>query len=373
MLSPLLSWCPLAPASLLGAAEPTPATAPAQAPPALWEISYDLRAGAGHRNNPLLSPFAHAPAFFAEAAAEVTVMRLSTSPHQFFAFASYEDMRFIDTFQPDHEQSAIVFAQYRYELAPDWILGGNLQYLFINQIMDASLTEGDFGVVQVKGHSVGAKPVVRWKPNTSTWLDLEPLLTRQWFEEPLDDYWEAGPKLTLGIDYGRRSELSLAGEFVRRDYDSRAITDSQGYDLPGESLRFDQVRFELTQRHHWDQARHWRTQTRLSYEKSRDNGSGYYDYNKLGVAGSLRWTRGDWLCEAGARVSQYRYDSQTLTTRLDETKERVLLVSRARIEYDLSKHWKLYAEAEYEVSHSNEPSDNYDVTTARAGIQLLLP
>jgi len=346
------------------AAEPAP-----KLRTALWDVSYELHSGAGYRDNVLLSPFAPMGSAFVEGSAEITLMRLSSSDHEFFAFASYEDLRYLDdSVTADREQTAMVFSQYRYSPSADWRVGANVQYLFMDQILDASLTEGEFGVIQVQGHSVGARPVVRWKAADKLWIGAEGVFNRQFFRQPLDDYWETGSKLTFGFEYGHKSELGLGVEWAKRDYDTRLAPDRTGVAMAGQGLQFDQWKSDLTHRHHWDADRHWRTQTRIGLEQTRDNGAGYYDYDKLLAAEAIRWQNGRWLAEASGRISDFRYRAQTISQDPGRLKERILLVAKGRVEYSLSSHWKTYAEAEHEISDSNEPSDNYHMTTVHAGL-----
>ena len=52
--------------------------------------------------------------------------------------------------------------------------------------------------------------------------------TRQWLDAPLDSFWQFGPRAVLGWGWGHGSELALAYQYSRLDYDNREQVDRTG-------------------------------------------------------------------------------------------------------------------------------------------------
>ena len=105
--------------------------------------------------------------------------------------------------------------------------------------------------------------------------------------------------------------------------------------------------------------------SKFSYMFNQDNGSGYFDYNRLLFTQQLRWTNPLWETKAGARFGWYYYPVQQIG---GEQLERSYVVLDVRIERRLGKHWLLYALAEREWSMSNDPVEEYNDWTAGGGV-----
>lgn len=347
-------------------------TLPTDAPPfriSAWNLSSAVRANGGYKDNVLLSSFHPSGSAFAGAGLDLFVMRLPWDGSEVNLLLTADDRHYFSVAEANEEATVLASAQFRKTFAAGWAVGLSGEYFFMNQVFDASATEADLGIVLARGHSVGVRPVISRSLGRSTWLDLELGVTRQWLDEPLDNYWETGPKFRLRHEYGPGSELYLSYELYRRPYDTREQTAADGTDLPGTKLSFDWQRVETGWRQHWDQRRRWRTTTRLGFDVNADNGSGYYDYHKYFVAEQLRWRCGHWDLRLQGGLNYYRYALQQVSPEDPSARKKPLVTAGARVTRELSGKLKAVAEYEYEQSMSNQTYDAYRFNTVVFGFE----
>jgi hypothetical protein len=237
-------------------------------------------------------------------------------------------------------------------------------------VVDASITETNRGSVLVRGHSLKLTPTLRKDFPGKHWLELEPVLNRQLFVEPLDDYWETGPRLTWGKRYGYKSEIALSYELSWRFYDERFPYTTGGEPVLGDNLRYLQQEVALRLRHNWDKASHWQTTTRLSYYYSDDNGSGYFDYHRFQATQSVRYQARTWEIRAQVKGAYYDYPVQEASPTDSSLRYRLSATASLRGEVQLVKHLKLFCEYEHEHNWGNSEFDQYHVNTIFGGVDL---
>jgi hypothetical protein len=187
------------------------------------------------------------------------------------------------------------------DFAENWRVGLEAQYIYQDQVVDASTTETNQTVL-AQGSGLSVRPTIRRDFSKNTWLELGLGVNRQYFKAPLDDYWEGGPKLMFGHEYGNRSEWTLSYDLSRRAYDHREQLTKDGISIAQSSLEFNRNEFDLAVRNNWDHKRRWRTTTKLGFELNRDNGSGYFDYKRYQVAQQLRFRPACWELEAPNQI-----------------------------------------------------------------------
>jgi hypothetical protein len=265
-----------------------------------------------------------------------------------------------------YEQVFSASAQAAIPASPRQELGCDLQYLYQRQVLDVSETEAELRRVLVDGHSLWLRP--RWKHTLrpAWFLQLEGACLRQFYAgEDLDDYWEGAARLSLIHRYGWKSEASLGYLAGPRYYDTRDQFDAGGAVLTNRSLVYWRQEVAGQWRHHWDAGRHWRTTTKAGYLFSRDNGSGYFDYDRMQLSQQVRWANHGWDAKINARFGWYLYEIQQVAS---ERRERSYYSLDFRVERRLGKHWFLYATAEAERNSSNDPLDEYETWAASGGI-----
>lgn len=334
----------------------------------LWDYTVNLRAGAGYKDNLLLNRAATESSYLLSTALETMILRLPLDGRQLTCFVSAEDVRYPDGNEVKKEQLLLALAQGKLEFSPTLAGGLAAQYIYQDQVLDVSATETNTEPLQLRGHQLTLRPSARWKLPHQGWFEAEFLGQRQLFDETVDDYWESGPRLTLGRDYGRRSSVSLAYSFAWRLYDTRTPLQLDGMPIPDEDLEFRRHDVELALRHNWDARRHWRTVTRLNVQFNQDNGPGYFDYGLYRFTQQLRYVAADWDLKVQARVSYYDYAQQPISSTDPTVREKTLVAAGFRGERKLTKHLKLFADYQYEQSFSNLTTDEYRVQTVMAGI-----
>jgi hypothetical protein len=334
---------------------------------AIWDTSARVTTGFGYSDNVLRSSVAPESSAFFNVAADASVLRFAESGAYLSFFMLADDTQYFDAPSVNYEQFFSGTAQAVTPVGTRDELSGQFSYLYQHQVLDVSETEAVLTRMLVDGHTYTLRPY--WKHTLAPgWaVQLEAAGLRQLYNDELSDYWEAATRLSLIRGYGFRSELSIGYQPKYIWYDDREQFDTAGVAIPGTSLRYWQHEIGGQWRHHWDEARHWRTTSRLSYLFNQDNGSGYFDYNRLLFTQQLRWTNPRWEIKGGVRVGWYYYPVQQID---NEQLERSYVVVDLRIERRLGKSWLLYVNAEREWSMSNDALEQYNDWLAGGGIGM---
>ncbi|MCL5096093.1 MAG: hypothetical protein M1608_00880 [Candidatus Omnitrophica bacterium] len=353
---------------LSAAPPPAPSQSPALPLFLLWDKTINLRAGFGYKDNVLLSHQNAKASPFVASGLDVMVFRLPTSGTQFYWFLTGDDLRYLCSPGVDKEDTLISQAELKKEFSHTWQGALDLQYLYQNQVFDASLTEAEFFTVKAQGHRLTLYPWVQHTIGQSNRVELQWNVSRQFFDEPLDSYWEVGPRIAVGRSYGYQSDLALSYEILDRPYDHRRQAEPDGTSIPNESLSFLQQEVAIALQHSWDPARHWRTLTKLSYLNNADNGSGYYDFDRFQLSQRLSYRVRDWVISAQVRLSQYNFDIQPISDTDTSHRQKTYLSFTIHGEVKIIESLKWYADFEYENSLSNLAFDEYQANTISSGV-----
>ena len=332
---------------------------------AVWDATARVTTGFGYSHNVLRSSVATESSAFFNVSADASLIRFAESGAYLSFFVLGDDTQYFDAPSVNYEQFFSGNAQAVTPLGEKDELSGEFSYLYQHQVVDVSETEAVLTRMLVDGHTYTLRPY--WKHTLAAgWaVQFEAAGLRQLYSGDLSDYWQAVGRLSLIHNYGHRSELSIGYQPKHIWYDSREQFDTAGVAIPDTSLVYWQHEIGAQWRHNWDKPRHWRTMSKFSYMFNQDNGSGYFDYNRLLFTQQLRWTNPLWEIKAGARFGWYYYPVQQIG---GEQLERSYVVLDVRIERRLGKHWLLYALAEREWSMSNDPVEEYNDWTAGGGV-----
>jgi len=331
-----------------------------------WINDFSLRTGAGYRDNVGLSARSAQDSAFVATGLEIMLLRLPENGTQFNFFASAEDLRFLSSSVVNQEQTAFAQALLKTDCGSGWQVSLGAEYVYQNQIVDVSFTEPGLTTLPVEGHGAVFRQGLRRDFATGFWVSLEPSAKRQFFREPLDDYWEYGPRMTLGKSYGRKSELSLSYEISQRDYDHDPLRAADGSAIADTRRKAIQQEARLMWKQSWDPKGRWRTTTRLIAKQSEDTGSGYFDYTKLQAGEQILFHSKDWDISADAKVARYDYPIQTAT---DFRKRRSTEIAfDFRCERRIASFLKIFAEYDRERVLSNLAFEQYVVNTVKGGL-----
>jgi hypothetical protein len=334
----------------------------------LWEYSVDVMGGFGYKDNVLLSHSDAEGSAFWMSGVETMIFRLPTSGWQFYFYADASDVRYFDFPTVDDEQVALAAAQLSKELGAGWKTGLGLNYLYQNQVFDYSATyTNETSVGQILGHTL--RPLWNLRKKLGAfWFEGEMDATRQWLEEPLDDYWQYGPRAVAGYGWGHGSELTIAYQWSRLDYDHREQVDPMGATVPGTSLSLNIHLTELSLSHMWDEKGRWRSTTALGYEKTSDNGFGFFDYHDYHLAGQLRFRERGWDIRARAKLSHYDYDTQTVSATESTRRRRTVVRLTLNVERTVVKQLKAHASYSWDRSVSELDFDDYQASVLLGGL-----
>lgn len=356
--------------SLMGAARfVTGAQDPAdEALPSLWDRFFDLRVSGGYNDNVTLAHNAPERAPFIHTGLEAVVSRAPIDGWLFNFTGMADDSRFLGSGSVDGETVVFALTEGKRQFISGWQPGLGLQYLYQNQVLDVSTTETNQQALLVQGNNLGIRPGLRLDVTPRWWVSAEAPLGRQYFESPLDDYWEAGAKASAGFAYGHRSEVELAYEPLHRSYDTDPARDADGAPLGSQSKALWQHDVRLTWRHYWDEERNWRTALKLGLRANRDNGEGYFDFNRGSASGQIRYRTKTWEISGEAGVYQYLYPVQTVSGPGSSTRERTEVSTTLRCERQIAEHWRVFAEYQREHVFGNVAVEEYTVNKGDAGL-----
>jgi hypothetical protein len=335
---------------------------------------FTLRGGGGYKDNVFLAHTQPQASAFVSGGGDVMLLRLSPDGPQFNFFASADVSHFLST-TPSFNEST-VFAQARLEQSFSPALSGSLaaEYFYQHQFLDVSFLDAaatgtNSQTAAVRGHTLTLRPGARLALPRQFWLALEAPATRQYYEPPLDDYWNAGFKLTLGRDYGHNSQLSLSYGPGWRCYETDPALTASGAPIPGTHRQLFQQDALLTWRHYWDESKHWRTTTKLGGRVNEENAGGFSDYLQYAASAQILYAAKPWEVSAESRVRRYDYRTQTVSATDLSTRRRTEWIVTARLERALTKHLKLATSYEHEQTLSNDPSETYTVNTLSGSLE----
>ena len=333
----------------------------------LWHGEVQARGAIGYKDNVTLSSTSPEASVFWLSGVEALAFRLPSGGWQFSAFLDATDIRYFDCPSVDNEQQVVAVAEMTKDLGRDWKSALGFNYLFQNQVFDMSATYTNATAIgQIVGHAMTPRWSAR-KELRPFWVETEFSATRQILEAPFDSYWQLGPRLTVGRDVARRSELSLAYQWSRLDYDSREQLDANGLSLTNTSLALQSHLVELAWTQTWDEKKRWRTVTRGGFESVSDNGSGFFDYYNYRLTQELRYRREKWEAQARVRLSHYDYLTQPLSAADPARRRKTLVVVGLQAERQLAKHLKCFAGYTWERSLSNLSFDDYQANVVTGG------
>src|SRR5438477_23751 len=230
----------------------------------LWDKSFEVRAGVGYKDNVLLRHPDPKGSPFVTSGLDASVVRLPLDGLRFYFLLSADDNRYWHEAGVDKEEVVIAVSELQKDFGNNWKAGMVFEYAYQNQVLDVSSLEAGFGTAKVQGHRLMPRPFLRRDFGSRYWLQLEFVSHRQIWREPLDSYWQIGPKITLGHDFGKQSQATLSYMYGKLLYDTREQDSAAGDPIPATSLKLLLQRAELEWRQYWGQAEHWRTTSKFA-------------------------------------------------------------------------------------------------------------
>lgn len=318
----------------------------------------------GYENNILDSAVTTANDWFSRISADSSLLRMADSGSFLMLYLLAEDTRYLNTPEINYEQFISGAAEYAVPAGSDTEVGIQANYTYLHSILDASRTEVNMYRILVESHDISMSSYWRRTLSDHWAAQLEIEGRRQIYTETLDHFSEASAKAEIIYSYGNRSDVSIDWQSTVRQHDTRSQYNRDGTPRNGTDLLYYQNEISSRWRHHWDEQRNLQTTTRISARLNRDNGSGYYDYNRLMFRQQIQWEKNDWRLKITGGGSAYRYRIQ----QIDGSRiSRSLLFIDTRVEKRLTPHWKIHVATRHEWNISNDPLDEYRGWTASVG------
>jgi len=334
-----------------------------------WDKSFDIRTGVGYKDNVLLRHSNPPGSPFVASGLDASVIRLPIDGLQFYFFFTGDDYRYWhDEAGVDKEEVAIAVSEVQKDFGNGWNAGLNFEYAYQNQVLDVSSIDRDLSTAKVQGHRFTPRPFLRRDLTENWWMKLEWVATRQIFRQPLDSWWQVGPKFSLGHEFGNHSQVSIDYEVGRQFADTRTEATASGDPIPGTSLNPLIIRMALEWRQTWDANRHWRTTTKLVFDDFDDTGSRYFSFYRYQVSEQLRFQSKGWELSGKVTGSYYDFPVQAVSDTDPSKFQKAYLSVNLRAERTLTSFLKLFAEYEIEHARSNQPLDRYRVNTISGGM-----
>lgn len=335
---------------------------------AIWDRSVNLRGGLGYKDNVLLSNIDRQGSIFWQTTIDAMLLRADLeSGANLTLFLTVEDRRYFEEIEVEKEQLILTQGKYERPVGDDWFWNLTAQYMYLDQVFDASATEQLLETLPVKSHNYQLTPGIGRNLPWDSKLELRFVAERQHFNQPLDDYWELGPQLTYTKDYGHKSEATASYTYDTRLYDSREEFALDFTPIPDTSLSYQQHEFELGVYHSWDEERRWRSRARFLFEVNDDSGPGFYDYKRYRMSHRLGYYGRDWQATLEGRILHYDYRVQPVQGK-DEVRANWEYIVAAHAEKIVWKKLSVFGDFEYEIVDSNFSLEEYDVTTVIGGV-----
>lgn len=338
----------------------------------MWTKSMELGGGFGYKDNVTLSAVKPESSTFWRSNAEIFLYRLPSDGLEATAVVDAEDIRYLESRTSRLEDFVTARAQVRRFYESGWIPSFAATYSYMDQIWDASVSEAALTTVRARGHLVQLEPEVqRWLVGKFH-FDVQFLAQRQYLNAPLDDYWEYGPKFSIGLRYKNQdpSEVGLSVQVHQRTYDTRQATDGVGATLSDTHLSFDIYRYQANWDHAFGEHQRLRLTTKVGVELNQDSAAGYFDYKRYFAGEQIRVKLGSWKFSANGEFSEYEFGLQPVSTTDTRMRRNSILSISGRIERPIRGGLVGYAQGGFEQSLSNRDTDRYHAATVSAGVEF---
>jgi hypothetical protein len=337
----------------------------------LWDETVSIRNGIGYKDNILLDESNPKKSPFFVNGLDATVFRLPIGFWTYYLSVSGDDIRYWKDVGVGSEDLWLVAGKAKYDSGNGWQEGVTVSYAYEAEVLDLLTGEGITGMTpaKVNGNTITLLPYVRRDLFSSNyWAQLGAEGTRQFLTSPGFSYWCVGPKFTLGMNYGHRSEISASYALYDQPFNGEPDIDLDGNDIPGTDLVYFKQKAEAYWRHNWDKDRLWSNTTKGGYEWVHDNGSGYFNYRRYFASEQLDYDGSGWTITALATFEYYLYPDQTVNDTPGTELYQTGLTFDLHVERKIVRWLKLFADYQYEKAFSNESTEHYRDNTVKGGV-----
>jgi hypothetical protein len=325
----------------------------------LWDKQISLSSGVGYKDNILLSPFNPRGSQFFINGLDLMALRVPLDGWQVVGSIVGDDIRYWHTSGTNSEDLFLASLRVQREMPHSWRAGMEVRGIYEKEVLDISTSAGLPATALVDGYGYVLQPSLRKDFDPGFWLQLETPVTHWFYKAPLDEYWEYGPVVTAGHDFGKAADVTLSYGASYQPHAKWTALDEYGRPLP-RPLEVFQQRVEVAWRQYWDSRHYWRSATHLVFAYKQDNGGGFFNYYEYQAIQDLRWQTANWQVKGSAEAASEIYPVQGVGILNGEILGRDLLDLSLEAERRLYKGLRVFGKWEYQQAHSNQAASAGD-------------
>ena len=335
-----------------------------------WSTEITVQGMAGYDDNVLRGPFLEQVSLFYGGSIDAFLWRLpAEGKFDFYTYLLAEAVVYPDVAEIDQEIIVLSQSKLGKKVTDRLNLGTVFQYTYADQVYDVSVSELDRDTTTLRFQQWGGRLSVERIFAGDFRILLDYNFKRVNFDDPADDYTAPSLKLSLKRPLGDNSKMIFSYEWGGKDYDERRQRDESGNTIAAAALRWTWQEFVFDIRQKFGENGKFGNSTKIFWKINRDNGSGYYNFDRFGVKEKVRYEFGKFELEFSAKVSRYEYDVQTVSSVDDTLYSRTDLSAKVRISRKIGEKFNFYGEYAWEQSLSMRSRDAYDQNRCLVGFE----
>ena len=332
-----------------------------------WDMDLKLRSGLGYGDNVLFGAFEQVASSYFIGSLDGLVYRLPNDGEaNAYLYVYAEHLEYFE----DVDAGRLYITQGQTTRQVDQLrtVGLSATHIFYDQVFDASADLDSLDTFGVSAHQMEAVPHLEVFLKNGIQLKLEAILGTTRYDDSYEDSDNIGGRLTLRkpIKPGVMLEAILFHD--DRSFLEKLPRDSDGYSMDG-TLRYRIDEAFLRWRKQGPAQEDWRLSSQVRFMRQKDNGAGYYDYDRLRLTQSVSRVFNKW--EAGLLLSFTRHDYPVRKADFNgsETLWRENWEVMLDFKRPLGEATSFFLDGQREHNRSNSLENVYDAYRVSAGIE----
>lgn len=359
-------WC--VPVSVIGAA-PDALFAPDEMPelPA-WTYTTSASVAAGYRDNLLMSPTSPDGSALIRGEVEVMALKVPVRGWDGHLYFNAVESRFTSAAETDHERTVLLAAQARWQPTARWTATLAARGYHHDQVFDVSATEAQLATALLKLTGFSAGPAIRWT-HGRVWLEAAGSYRQDHYTGGIDGYDEGEGSLQSGLKLGRSVELAVVAARRWRDHDTREQFTVGARPIAGSHLRVQQrdggAKLTIAR-----PGSAWKFGAAALLQEHRDNGSGYFNYDREQFSANLGWRRSRAEFRLSGSATRYTFPQQLIGFGIEpESRRKDEVRGALEASFQWSPQLALIAAGETERSRSNDERSRFRTRGVYIGVR----
>ncbi len=333
-------------------------------------MSSSVRASYGYNDNLLLSFVNEERSAFARGQVDFLLLKVPQGQFDFWAYAEAGGTRYFSAQSTDHDSKLRLQTEPGYRFGDKWKISLPITGYYFDEVFDVSDTDIEREVAQLKVRGAMINPTLRWDFHPSWWAEAQAGGHQKRFDDGSNDSTSGEGVARMGWRGLGRVELRVAGMQRSRDFDHRRQYSGSGRELSGTKLKITEREIEGRIDVAWDAAEHWRTVTRVSQLRYRDNGSGYFNFHERRVTQELQWKAEPWLIRLEGSAGRSDYGVQKVGIGLvPPNRIKDEFGAELEVERKISDRWSWFGRYGWERTRSNDLVFSYRVNEGLLGLR----